>query len=73
MTCTAPAAIPNGYFVRAKVTYAVNDIIQYVCDNHYVMSGSPGIFVIQQEYGFLLRKVPCPNVLYHIFLMVSNF
>ena len=43
MTCTAPAAIPNGYFVGAKVTYAVNDIIQYVCDNHYVMSGSPSV------------------------------
>ena len=43
MTCTAPAAIPNGYFVGAKVTYAINDIIQYVCNNHCVMSGSPSV------------------------------
>lgn len=41
MACPVPTAISNGYYVGAKVSYAAGDVIQYVCNNGYVMSGSP--------------------------------
>jgi hypothetical protein len=39
--CPVPTAIANGYYVGAKVSYAAGDVIQYVCNSEYVMSGSP--------------------------------
>lgn len=41
MACPVPTAISNGYYVGAKVSYAAGDVIQYVCNTDYVMSGSP--------------------------------
>lgn len=41
MACPVPTAISNGYYVGAKVSYAAGDVIQYVCNTNYVMSGSP--------------------------------
>ena len=41
MTCAVPLAISNGYYVGAKVSYTTGDVIQYVCNTDYVMSGSP--------------------------------
>lgn len=41
MACSVPTAISNGYYVGAKVSYAAGDVIQYVCNTNYVMSGSP--------------------------------
>lgn len=41
MACPVPTAISNGYYVGAKVSYTAGDVIQYVCNTDYVMSGSP--------------------------------
>lgn len=41
MACPVPTAISNGYYVGAKVSYSAGDVIQYVCNTGYVMSGSP--------------------------------